>query len=61
VLRYLDELRLLHAIGLAVVATDRDGVVTFVNDKAAEVYAAGADDLVGRDIRELMASDRGAS
>lgn len=61
VLRYLDELRLLHAIGLAVVATDRDGVVTFVNDKAAEVYAAGPDDLLGRDIRELMASDPGAT
>jgi PAS domain S-box-containing protein len=61
VLRYLDELRLLHAIGLAVVATDRDGVVTFVNEKAADVYAAGADELLGRDIRELMASDPGAT
>ena len=51
VLRYLDELRLLHAIGVAVVATDRDGVVTFVNAKAAEVYAAGPVELLGRDIR----------
>jgi len=56
VLRYLDELRLLHAIGLAVLAADRDGVITFVNDQAAEVYAADADDLVGRDIRELLTS-----
>ena len=32
--RYIDELSLLHALRLAVVATDTAGVITFVNDAA---------------------------
>ncbi len=59
VLRYLEELRLLHAIRLAVVATDRDGVISFVNESATLAYAADADDLVGRDVLTLLSSEPG--
>ena len=59
-LRHLDELRLLHAIRLAVVATDRDGVITFVNEAATEAYAADTDALVGRDVSELLSSEPAA-
>ena len=52
--RYIDELRLLQAIRLAVVATDERGVISFVNEAGAEAYATGVDDLVGRDLRELL-------
>jgi PAS domain S-box-containing protein len=55
--RYIDELRLLHAIRLAVVATDTGGVITFVNDAATEVYAANAEELLGRDLLELLGAD----
>jgi len=60
VLRYLDELRLLNAIRLAVVATDRDGVITFVNEAATDAYAADPDTLVGRDVSELLSSEPAA-
>ncbi len=56
-LRYLDELRLLNAIRLAVVATDRDGVISFVNEAATEAYAADTDTLVGRNVSELLSSE----
>lgn len=56
--RYIDELRLLQAIRLAVVATDERGVISFVNEAGAEAYAAGVDDLVGRDLRELLPLER---
>ena len=59
-LRYLDELRLLNAIRLAVVATDRDGVITFVNEAATDAYAADPDTLVGRDVSELLSSEPAA-
>lgn len=52
--RYIDELHLLHAITLAVVATDTQGLVTFVNEAATEVYGSPADDLLGHDVRELL-------
>ena len=52
--RYIDELSLLHAMRLAVVATDADGVITFVNEAATEAYAADADALLGRDVLELL-------
>jgi PAS domain S-box-containing protein len=55
--RYIDELRLLQAIRLSVVATDRHGIITFVNEAAAEAYAADADDLVGLDVRGLLSRD----
>ena len=56
-LRHLDELHLLNAIRLAVVATDRDGVITFVNEAATDAYAADAAELVGRVVSELLASE----
>src|SRR6478672_5924778 len=54
--RYIDELHLLHAIRLAVLATDTDGVITFANEAAAEAYAADVALLLGRDVHELLAS-----
>ena len=58
--RYIDELRLLQAIRLAVVATDTAGTVTFANEAAAELHACTPDDLLGLDVRELVAKDDGA-
>ncbi len=55
-LRCIDELHLLQAIRLAVVATDTNGVITFVNAAATEAYAAEADGLLGRDVLELLTS-----
>lgn len=52
--RYIDELHLLHAIRLAVVATDTDGIITFVNEAAIEAYAASDAELRGLDVRELV-------
>jgi PAS domain S-box-containing protein len=52
--RYIDELRLLQAITLAVVATDKDGVITFVNEAGAAAYRAEPGELVGRDVRDLL-------
>lgn len=52
--RYIDELQLLHAIRLSVVATDTGGAITFVNEAATETYAAQADELLGHDIVELL-------
>jgi PAS domain S-box-containing protein len=55
--RYIDELNLLHAMRLAVVATDTDGVITFVNEAATEAYAADADELLGRHVLELLTAE----
>ncbi|HEX6874182.1 MAG TPA: SpoIIE family protein phosphatase [Nocardioidaceae bacterium] len=55
--RYIDELRLLHAIGLAVVATDTDGVITFLNEAAAEAWEVDADQLLGQEFLALLAAD----
>lgn len=55
--RYIDELRLLQALRLAVIATDTAGTITFVNPAAAEVYAAGDEELLGRDVKDLFSSD----
>jgi PAS domain S-box-containing protein len=52
--RYIDELSLLHALRLAVVATDTTGVITFVNDAATCAYAVDAERLVGLELRELL-------
>ncbi len=52
--RYIDELSLLHALRLAVVATDTAGVITFVNEAATEAYALDAEGLVGLELRELL-------
>ncbi len=53
--RYIDELRLLHALRLAVLATDEAGTVTFANEAAADTCACTAADLLGKDVRELVA------
>ena len=60
-LRYIDELHLLHALRLAVVATDTDGVITFVNEAATEAYAADTDVLLGRDVLELLTGESDAA
>lgn len=52
--RYIDELRLLHALRLMVVATDEDGVITFVNEAAVETCACAEDDLLGASVRTLV-------
>ena len=57
--RYIDELRLLHALELSVLATDSDGVITFVNDAAARTFATTPEDLVGRKVVELVGAAAG--
>jgi PAS domain S-box-containing protein len=52
--RYIDELRLLHAIRLAVVATDVEGRLTFVNDAAAELYRGTPDQLLGTNLVDYV-------
>lgn len=55
--RFIEELRLLQAIRLAVVATDVQGTIRVVNDAAAETYACDAEELMGRSVVELVPSD----
>ncbi|HSE10850.1 MAG TPA: SpoIIE family protein phosphatase [Nocardioidaceae bacterium] len=55
--RYIDELRLLHAIPLAVAATDRDGVVVFVNEAATATFVEYEGGLLGRNVMELLADE----
>ena len=55
--RYIDELRLLQAIRLAVLATDAVGTITFVNRAATEVFATVDAELVGRPVHDLIAPD----
>ena len=57
--RYIDELHLLHAIRLAVVATDTRGIITFVNEAAIEAYAASDEELRGLDVRALVGGETG--
>jgi PAS domain S-box-containing protein len=57
--RYIDELRLLQAIRLAVLATDAVGTITFVNRAATEVFATVDAELVGRPVHDLIAPDAG--
>ena len=52
--RYIDELRLLQAIRLAVLATDAAGTITFVNRAATEVFATVDAELVGRPVHDLI-------
>ena len=52
--RFIDELRLLHAIRLSVVATDAAGRLTFANEAAADLYGAPRDQLVGRPLMDLV-------
>ena len=53
--RYIDELRLLQAIRLAVLATDAAGTITFVNRAATEVFATVDAELVGHQVHDLIA------
>ncbi|HSU73766.1 MAG TPA: SpoIIE family protein phosphatase [Terrabacter sp.] len=53
--RYIDELRLLQAIRLAVVATDAAGTITFVNRAATEVFGTVDAELVGHQVHDLIA------
>ena len=61
--RYIDELALLHAIRLAVVATDVHGTVTFANETAAELYGGTPASLRGRDLMTFTTnpSEEGAA
>ncbi len=52
--RFIDELHLLNAIHLAVVATDLDGVIVFANHAATDLYACDADGLLERPLRDLI-------
>ena len=59
--RYIDELRLLHALRLAVLATDEGGTVTFANEAAADTCACDVVELLGKDIRDLVADPQAAA
>ncbi|MBZ5738096.1 PP2C family protein-serine/threonine phosphatase [Nocardioides mangrovi] len=50
--RYTDQLRLLDALGLAVLATGRDGAVTFANDRAETLF--GRTGLEGGSVADLL-------
>jgi PAS domain S-box-containing protein len=52
--RYTDELQLLHALSLALLATDTGGAVTFANDAATAIFDRSAGELVGRVVTELV-------
>jgi PAS domain S-box-containing protein len=55
--RHTDELQLLHALSLALLATDSGGLVTFANDAATAIFDRSTDDLVGRDVTDLIGVD----
>lgn len=52
--RYIDELQLLHAIRLSVVATDGAGRLTFVNDAAVELYGGSRERLIGMRLTDFL-------
>ena len=53
--RYIDELHLLHAIRLSVLATDADGRISFANEAAERLYATGPGELLGRPLLDFLA------
>lgn len=55
--RFVDELRLLHALRWSVVATDIDGNLAFANDAAVEMYGDG---LLGRPLGDFVSDPRSA-
>jgi PAS domain S-box-containing protein len=55
--RYTEELRLLHALSLSVLAADASGVVTFANHAAAEMFGVPVEDLVGHAVTDLLGVD----
>ena len=52
--QYIDELQLLHAIRLSVVATDGSGRLTFANDAAVELYGGSREQLVGMLLTDFL-------
>jgi PAS domain S-box-containing protein len=57
--RYIDELHLLHAIRLALVATDAEGRVTFLNEAAEEMLGADLAQVSGRHVLDLTGAVAG--
>ncbi len=57
---FVDELRLLDAVRLAVVATDTAGVVTFANSAAARVHGTVPGGLAGVPLSELISDPMAA-
>ena len=55
---HVDELELVHALHLAVVAADREGRLTFANDAALSLYGGRTDDLLGHDLSDLVVDTR---
>jgi PAS domain S-box-containing protein len=55
---HVDELELVRALNLAVVAADRDGKVTFANDAAGSLYGGPAGDLVGHPLSSFVVETR---
>jgi PAS domain S-box-containing protein len=51
---HVDELQLVHALKLAVVAADREGRLTFANDAALTLLRGSREDLVGRSVTDLV-------
>jgi PAS domain S-box-containing protein len=54
--RYTEELGLLHALSLSVLATDDRGVVTFANEAASAMFGRRSDQLAGQDAASLVAA-----
>ena len=52
-----DQLRLLEQTGLTVVALDRNGIVTYWNAAAAEVYGLEASEAIGKPVLDLARTD----
>ncbi len=55
---HVDELQLVHALKLAVVAADREGRVTFANDAATILHGGTTDDLIGRPLSDFVVDTR---
>ncbi len=55
---HVDELQLVHALNLAVVAADREGRLTFANEAALTLYGGARDDLVGRPLSDFVVDTR---
>ncbi|MGH7504488.1 MAG: PAS domain S-box protein, partial [Longimicrobiales bacterium] len=53
--------RLLEAVGQAVIATDRDGIVRYWNRFAERLYGWSVAEAVGRPIEELIVPERSAA
>lgn len=54
-----ERLRILERTSLAVVTLDRDGVVTYWNSGAAELYGRPAEEAIGRQVMDLAPDEEG--